>query len=115
MASGIGRGQPGRFNFDVVQNHWRQNHARYSHEPFPDNQRKQRKPDRILDPVSNDFAVQKIFELMEHDQEDERRDRNPRRNGKGNPDDDRIADQVAHNGQQSAEKRQADDERCVLE
>jgi len=74
----IGRRQAGRFNLDVVQNDWRQNHSRYSHEALADDQREQGEPDGIFDPITDDLAVQKIFQLVKRDQEHERRNRNAR-------------------------------------
>src|SRR5258706_11635075 len=37
---------------------------------FRSNQSQERQPDRILDPVSNDLAVQKVLELVQRHQKD---------------------------------------------
>src|SRR6266436_2696195 len=60
--------KPGSLYFDVVQHHRRQNHPGNSHEALPDNESQQSQPDRVLNPISNDFAVEKIFKLMQRDE-----------------------------------------------
>src|ERR1043166_9202256 len=55
--------------------------------------------------MANDLAVEKIFQLMENDQEQERGDGQLRRFRKSDADDDGIADQVSDNREQAREKR----------
>src|SRR5438874_3895055 len=105
----------GRFNLDVVQNDWCQDHSWYSHESLANDQREQGKPDGIFDQVTDDFAVQEIFQLMDSNQEDESNNRQSRRHCNGDPDDDCVTDQVSNYGQQSAKEGQTDHKSPVLE
>jgi hypothetical protein len=93
-----------------MQQNWRQNHPRNSHQPFHENQRQQRQPHRIFDPVPNDLAVQEIFQFVNDDEVNQRDDGVLWRPGEGDADNHRIAEEVPDNRQQSGEKREHDNQ-----
>src|SRR2546430_639115 len=57
-----------------MENNWSEDHAGDAHDPFPEDEREKSEPDRVLNSASDNFAVEKIFQLVQHDQEDQSRD-----------------------------------------
>src|ERR1700757_3109365 len=54
----------GKLQPQIIQDHGSENHSRNSHQPFTNNQGKQRQPDWIADPVADYFAIQEIFQFV---------------------------------------------------
>src|SRR5438477_1365172 len=60
------------------------------------------------------FAIREIFQFVDRDQEDESNDRQSRRHGNSDADDDCVADYVSHDRQQSTKKGQTNYKSLVL-
>src|SRR6185436_9313950 len=59
------------FELQVMEDDRREDHARNAHQLFANDQAEQRQPERRLDAVAHDLAVEEIFELMDDHQKDE--------------------------------------------
>ena len=92
-----------------------EDHAGDAHEFFAEDQGEQGEPHGIFDPVTNDLAVQEVLQLVDHDEEDECHQGHAWGNGEGDADDERVAHDIADNGQKAAEKGQGDQDGDVRE
>ena len=59
---------------------------------------------RALISTAHDPRVEEVFELVDHDQEDQRAERGAQGVGQADDDDHRVRDQVADHRQQAGEK-----------
>src|SRR4051794_28118585 len=60
---------PRGLQLDIIQHHWRENHAWDPHQFFTKDQPQQRQPEWIADSVANNFSIQEVFKFVDDDQE----------------------------------------------
>lgn len=87
-----------------MQDDWGEDHAGDSHKPLTEHQGQQGEPHRVFDAVTDDLAVQEVFKLVDGDEEAEGDDGQFRFYRERDASDERVADEVADDGQQAAEK-----------
>ena len=94
-----------------MKKHRGQNHARNTHEPFADDETEQRQPDGILDSISDNFAIQEVFELVNDDQKNEGAESDMGRDRESHRYNDAVADEIADNREKPAEESDYDQDK----
>ena len=82
-------------------------------EEIAEHKRQQGQPHWIFDPRTDDLAVQEIFQLVNDDEKNQREQSHARRNREAHAYDERVADEIAYNRQQTTHEGNYDDQRCI--